>query len=358
MLTADIVLSEDQQAVVDLAVESLLGSRKLFRIGGYAGVGKTVLAREIVDTVPGAAVCAFTGKAASVLRAKGLDTATTIHRAIYLFDMMTEKFYLKPPESVTCKYFLLDEASTVNCTQWEDMKSFGKPIIAIGDPGQLEPVGEDPRLMEDPDVVLTKIHRQAEDSPIVKLATHVRLGGVIEKFKDGPVEVGGRNLFAESMEWADIMLCGFNSTRVVVNEKIRKIRHGSKAKKLIVPGEQIVCLQNNNDLGFSNGEIFEVLSATHMADHWVCDIADSAGDIQYEILIERVGFGVASPNKRWWRDKSVMYADYGYCLSVHKFQGSEADKVAVISEQCDYWCPSRWSYTAITRAAKELRFSI
>lgn len=55
----------------------------------------------------------------------------------------------------------------------------------------------------------------------------------------------------------------------------------------------------------------------------------------------------------------VNQIDYGYAISVHKFQGSEADNVCVIDESfvfdqdgTDY--KNRWLYTAITRAKKFL----
>jgi ATP-dependent exoDNAse (exonuclease V) alpha subunit len=49
---------------------------------------------------------------------------------------------------------------------------------------------------------------------------------------------------------------------------------------------------------------------------------------------------------------------WGYCLTVHKAQGSEADRVIVFQEtQMKYMKPverRRWLYTAVTRAKKSL----
>ena len=56
----------------------------MFRLFGYAGVGKTTLARHIAEGARGeTAFAAFTGKAALVMRAKGCAGATTIHALIY-----------------------------------------------------------------------------------------------------------------------------------------------------------------------------------------------------------------------------------------------------------------------------------
>jgi exodeoxyribonuclease-5 len=55
--------------------------------------------------------------------------------------------------------------------------------------------------------------------------------------------------------------------------------------------------------------------------------------------------------------KGAVAADYGYCITAHKSQGSEWDNVLVIDEQCpNIWDPVRWRYTAITRAAKKLKY--
>src|SRR6476646_2206904 len=57
---------------------------QVFRLFGYAGTGKTTLARHIAEGVDGKVLfAAFTGKAASVMRSKGCERASTIHSLIY-----------------------------------------------------------------------------------------------------------------------------------------------------------------------------------------------------------------------------------------------------------------------------------
>ncbi len=61
-----------------------IGTPQVFRLFGYAGTGKTTLARHIAERVDGKVLfAAFTGKAASVMRAKGCEHASTIHSLIY-----------------------------------------------------------------------------------------------------------------------------------------------------------------------------------------------------------------------------------------------------------------------------------
>ena len=60
------------------------GTPQVFRLFGFAGTGKTTLARHIADGVDGEVkFAAFTGKAALVMRNKGCDNASTIHSLIY-----------------------------------------------------------------------------------------------------------------------------------------------------------------------------------------------------------------------------------------------------------------------------------
>lgn len=46
--------------------------------------------------------------------------------------------------------------------------------------------------------------------------------------------------------------------------------------------------------------------------------------------------------------------DYGYCITCHKSQGSEYEKVLVVEEVLKSTDHARWLYTACTRAAKKL----
>jgi exodeoxyribonuclease-5 len=60
------------------------GTPQVFRLFGYAGTGKTTLARHLADHADGEVkFAAFTGKAALVMRSKGCERASTIHSLIY-----------------------------------------------------------------------------------------------------------------------------------------------------------------------------------------------------------------------------------------------------------------------------------
>ncbi len=60
------------------------GRPQVFRLFGFAGTGKTTLARRIAEDVDGDVLFAsFTGKAAQVMRNKGCANARTLHSLIY-----------------------------------------------------------------------------------------------------------------------------------------------------------------------------------------------------------------------------------------------------------------------------------
>jgi exodeoxyribonuclease V len=223
-------------------------NEQIFRLFGYAGTGKTTLARYLAEDI-GEAVsfAAFTGKAALVMRSKGCTGAKTIHSLIYQPDSMPEA--LKSVEAIKrrlaeggeitnyemrrllaavahlpnrpdrvlmlaslldvdperirkrirelpsatdlsfrlndneeseiarTKLIIVDECSMVDEDLGRDLLSFGKPVLVLGDPAQLPPVrGGGFFTNHHPDVMLTEVHRQALDSPIIQLSMRVREG--------------------------------------------------------------------------------------------------------------------------------------------------------------------------------------
>ena len=139
----------------------------IFRLFGYAGTGKTTLARHIADGVDGEVkYAAFTGKAASVMRGKGCHGASTIHSLIYRtresgdeipnFDLWDEA-----PAS-KAELIIIDECSMVDPELGKDLLSFGVPLLVLGDPAQLPPIQGGGFFTEaEPDAMLTEVHRQA-----------------------------------------------------------------------------------------------------------------------------------------------------------------------------------------------------
>ena len=97
---------------------------------------------------------------------------------IRLDDIHKPRFVLNEQSIVRdAALIVLDEVSMVGDEMARDLLAFGKPILVLGDPGQLPPIkGEGAFTKAQPDVMLTEIHRQAGESAIIRLATMARQG--------------------------------------------------------------------------------------------------------------------------------------------------------------------------------------
>jgi len=73
--------SPDQEQAIKAVRRWLRDDAQVFRLFGYAGTGKTELARHLAAEAKGRVLFgAYTGKAAHVLRQKGCDDASTLHQ--------------------------------------------------------------------------------------------------------------------------------------------------------------------------------------------------------------------------------------------------------------------------------------
>ena len=139
-------LTDDQTSAIRAAVNWYKNRRKVqqvFQINGLAGTGKTSIIPYIIDDLgldPERDVVfgTYTGKAASVLRKKGIP-CRTIHSLIYEL-VKTEKgtpvWKLNEESDVRfARLIVLDEVSMIDKKMASDLLSFGKPVIVIGDHG-------------------------------------------------------------------------------------------------------------------------------------------------------------------------------------------------------------------------------
>ena len=121
------------------------GTPQTFRLFGYAGTGKTTLARHLAEAVDGKVLfAAFTGKAALVMRSKGCERASTIHSLIYKTRESGEEvpsfdLWDDAPASKAA-LIVIDECSMVDAELGRDLMSFGVPLLVLGDPAQLPPI--------------------------------------------------------------------------------------------------------------------------------------------------------------------------------------------------------------------------
>lgn len=409
-------LSPDQEVARQAVLDALAGGSRDLVLAGAAGTGKTTLMRQLIADLEAAGytvrLVAPTGKAASRLSALTGKPATTIHSPLYKTIKETVNAEGKKdggvefadPKAIASgrSVVICDEASMVGQRIHRDLR--GKlpadvALLYVGDREQLEPVndtwGAD---FASPTALLDKIHRQAEGSPIVQLATAIRQA---ERWRSIRPTGEGYRVQRATLEQAAAWLsleraCGGDATLLAYTNRVRQRTNGLVREQrghtaALEIGDVIVCTRNAYNLGLMNGEVrqvadFEPVDGSGgqlVAVRWVeggrdtwhndgpilaphtlatgmtqpelerldalCDALDDAGDDPFGVF-ER------GPMKR-----RILQAEYGECLTVHKSQGSQWHSVGIVfdgsfegMEERDPAAFRRLLYTAVTRAAREL----
>jgi exodeoxyribonuclease-5 len=361
-----------QQDAALKAVSAWLKDKRgpqVFRLFGYAGTGKTTLARHFAEGLKGHVFYgAFTGKAAMVMRKNGCIGATTIHSMIYSVDVNEStgvtKFRLKDKsEFAGCSLIVIDECSMVDNEIGTDLLSFGLPILVLGDPAQLPAIGGAGFFTEcDPDVMLTDIHRQAAESPIIRLATIIREGGRLDYGTYGSSRVIHKSeLQQEDVLDADQVLVGRNITRTNYNRRMRELQ--GRTSVLPQKGDRLVCLKNDRTLGIYNGSLWNVLTFKrhakgHIQDNCVrMDItsADFDQTSPLKVKVREECFDGRIGEVPWKELRGTQQFDYGLALTVHKAQGSGWENVCLFDESSTFAdSRARWLYTGLTRASDRI----
>jgi exodeoxyribonuclease-5 len=329
-----LILTEEQNRVVEsVSHEIKVNNTQVVTVGGHAGCGKTTIATKIYHMFPDFLACSFTGKAASVMRFKGMTNAATIHSTIYYPvredgddedpknrkpRKLTDKakpgkveFRLKYPEDLNCGGFLIDEASMVSREEYHNLLSFKKPIIFIGDHGQLEPVGSDVNVMLNPMFRLETIHRNAGE--IAHFAEHLRKGRPARTFKSsGKVQIAeAREATDDIVSNTDQIICAFNSTRKGMNNNVRRILNRKDGPEV---GDRIIGLRNNKHYQIFNGLQGVITSITPKNKKLSMELED--GTIIHDIPYIPEQF--ESEQTLTDTDYDRVLFDYGYCITAHK----------------------------------------
>jgi exodeoxyribonuclease-5 len=351
------------------------GRPQIFRLFGYAGTGKTTLARYFAEHVDGQVqFAAFTGKAAQVLRSKGATNARTIHSLIYrprgeesVADEVTGKTSMSPTFALNrqspvarAKLIIVDECSMVDEQLGKDLLSFGTPILVLGDPAQLPPISGGGFFTEhEPDILLTEIHRQARDNPIIRLALDVREGREFMRGDYGTAQVIGKeDVTQELVLRADQVLVGTNRTRRRYNARLRELKGFSASYPQA--GDKLVCLRNDPAKGLLNGSLWKVMTSSRETvkpgiNLLVSPEEDDPDRGVAKIKLLKAAFDDPDEDIPWQQKKRFDDFDYGYALTVHKAQGSQWNELVLFDESFAFKeTRQRWLYTAITRAAERL----
>ncbi|TJW14588.1 MAG: ATP-binding protein [Mesorhizobium sp.] len=362
--------SPQQAAAIDaVSAWHKAKEKQVFRVFGYAGTGKTTIARHFAEGLNGRVVyAAFTGKAAMVMRKNGCHGASTIHSTIYAVDVNKDtgmtKFILRHrSEFDNVALIVIDECSMVDEEIGQDILSFGVPVLVLGDPAQLPAVKGAGFFTEcDPDIMLTEIHRQAAESPIIQMATTVREGGRLTRGVYGLSRVISRaDLEQDDVMKADQVLVGVNKSRSSYNERMRQLL--GRASILPQEGDRLVCLKNDRAIGLFNGGLWNVLfvgkrRAGHIQDHCVAmDVTslDFESTTPVKVKVRKECFEGRLNEVDWKELRGTQQFDYGYALTVHKAQGSQWENVCLFDESRAFAnSHARWLYTGLTRAAEKI----
>lgn len=339
------------------------GDRPVFRLFGYAGTGKTTLAKHIAENVDGeVAFGAYTGKAALVLRTKGCTDASTIHSMIYRSRESDEngpQFVLNRQSPASkADLIIIDECSMVDEELGRDLLSFGQPVLVLGDPAQLPPVKGGGFFTEgEPDVMLTEVHRQAKDNPIIHLSMMVREGGRLETGTYGESRIiRRREIDASTVMAADQVLVGLNKTRRLYNTRLRELN--GYRDPMPAAGEKLVCLRNDKTKGLLNGGTWSIQALRGIRNDFIrMDVLpdDDARRRSVEVAVHKAFFEGTEEEVPFVLRKESDEFTYGYALTVHKAQGSQWDDLVLFDESYAFReHRSRWLYTALTRAAEKV----
>jgi len=267
----DITFTKDQEkafkeALIFVDVSINRCPAHVFTIAGYAGTGKTTLIRYLIAELnleENTIFLAYTGKAVQVLNRKGLDKVSTIHSFAYKLEKQTDVeedgkiktklvFKRKTLDEINQEFFrpkllVIDEVSMVNDKMMEELREYGIPIIALGDPMQLPPIFGGNSFLDDPNVILKDITRQGKDSPIINLSMRIRNGKRVRigNYGTDVSVIEQHEIFdnPESLLRADQVLCGKNVTRHKLNRYMRKLLKLDLDNPLN-HGEKIICLKN------------------------------------------------------------------------------------------------------------------
>lgn len=154
---------------------------------------------------------------------------------------------------------IIDEVSMLGRQMGEELLSFGTPTLMIGDNAQLPPIGDAGYFTDRvPDFQLTEIHRQALESPVVRLATKARLCKTLQYGTYGRSAVVP-DIGDPSLIDFDQIICGTHRRRRGINRRCRR-RLGYRGD-IPEPGEKLVCLKNDRRRDLRNGELWWVVEA-------------------------------------------------------------------------------------------------
>jgi hypothetical protein len=418
--SANFSWTEEQQRALDAVAEWIDGDEPYFALTGAAGTGKSTLVREIVNRhcyvgdedrdwdnpKISCALTAMTGRAAIRLSDCVGKPATTFHKLFYWPPTGGDVVFtrVRNPE---VKLVVIDEASLMTPNVFGDLSKWankGVRFILVGDSYQLPPVvtGEEKERWGEDYSVFAQVRGTALETVmrsvggVLRAATRVREKGEVcrEPDFDASTQSGYEYLRVESpvrhaveaylADHDDHMLITWrNETRMQANKLIReKLGHSGP---LPDAGEPVLIRKSGQ--GFMNGEIvtcvgFEpgpVLGSIQTM--WMDCTTALGNDARVLVTVNGSKDGEFFDGGPAWVENYKKYhidlkksglndpvpVTFGYVITAHAAQGSEARRVTVFLGRGEERSPhfkkpttlpsgvqvshaARWVYTAMTRS--------
>lgn len=382
--------NSDQQNLLREAYNWWLYDKNpLFQYAGSGGTGKSFMLHAIINMIgipiEKVAPAAYTGAASIVLRTKGFPHAKTEHAWLYkpvdvalrdkkgnllmndTFDvpMMGMGFVPKPMEGI--ELMVIDEAPMTPLFVRQEIERRRVKVIACGDLKQLPPVESPPGYLVDGKIhQLNQIMRQAEDNPIVMLSNRAYQGlplhkGYYRSIYGSVLVIEEDELTDNMISWSDIMICGTNRTRDIMNKRVRENILNIKSE-LPQFGERLVCRKSNwnkevDGISLANGLVGVVTSYPD-----VSDFDGKTFSIDFTPLILNKPFQKLRCNYEYLTSdyerrkviKNNKYAvgekmEYAYCITTHVSQGSEYANGIYFKEYLSKEINCNLDYTGISR---------
>lgn len=373
-------ISEAQQHAVNMILDAAKRKKAVTVLKGYAGTGKTtVVQRAAVEArLRGLRIsyCAPTNQAVKVLRNKmPTETCSTIHvlLGLALKNEYGRKVLVKANSS-QMKYFnaiVIDEASMLGEELMKRIydefdESGHTSIIFVGDPKQLNPVGEEQSIAFDVSngCELNEIVRQAEGNPILDATKRLRRMRefAFDKLRfteDAQADIGLfrlrksevnhlveelflSNEFKKDNDYIRI-LCWTNEKVSKFNNQIHELIYGKTDTPYVV-GERIIAKEPLADGVVKNSDECEVISIESSNyggfDCWDLEIKNEAGFIipcaviKDEVKTEYAEKLEKLAEDQKWDSFYTLYDHFSeiqhvYAMTCHRSQGSTFDNVIV-----------------------------